>query len=342
MALMSNVSYSGLNAQNAGRLEEIQRKEAQENTNKLIEKSRKKAGAKDTQNVSSRTSMQKEGVRYEKTISDSVSAGLEFIRGLEKQISGTKFWVGTVSYGQTYGNSADINFVVHPEFLGKLGMDEAARKQFEEDVRFLNDFSRSFRAQQLAGGREMVSQGWFCDEEGNWGGWSISRPIKQSSVLQDMTDYAEKIRKEKWEERRKAGRELKEYFGDRFKGLGMKWLDEEVKAKEASETEATAQMQEGGSEKESASMSQSIGVNAGKLARKIAAAKTRDQLQKVIGEIRSDMREIEAGLEKGWCGEEELNKVKLLMTMAQNRMGQVEDREATPEEENMFALASLM
>ena len=30
------------------------------------------------------------------------------------------------------------------------------------------------------------------------------------------------------------------------------------------------------------------------------------------------------------------------MAQAQNRMGQVEDREATPEEENMFAMASLM
>jgi hypothetical protein len=37
-----------------------------------------------------------------------------------------------------------------------------------------------------------------------------------------------------------------------------------------------------------------------------------------------------------------MEKVNSLMAQAQNRMGQVEDREATPEEENMFALASLM
>ena len=168
---------------------------------------------------------------------------------MEKQISGTKFFVGTVSYGQTYGNSSDVNFVVNPKFLGKLGTDEATRKQFEEDVKFLNDFSRRFRQQELSKGREIISQGWFCDEDGNWGGWTVSRPIKQSTVLQDMADNAEKIRQEKLEERKtaekireekleernKSEEELKEYFGDRFKGLSIKWSEEEIKSEETSE-----------------------------------------------------------------------------------------------------------
>ena len=292
----------------------------------------------DTKNAVSQTAVQKEGVSYEKTIPDSVSAGLEYIQGLEKQISGTKFFVGTVSYGQTYGNSSDVNFVVNPKFLGKLGTDEATRKQFEEDVKFLNDFSRRFRQQQLANGREMISQGWFCDEDGNWGGWGVSRPIKQSTVLQDMADNAEKIRQEKLEERKKAEAELKEHFGDRFKGFSVKWLEEDAKAEEMAETEDT----ETSSEEESETISGKVGVNVGKTARKIAAAKTTSQLRAVIAEIKGDMQEVKAGIEKGWCDESEMEKVNSLMAQAQNRMGQVEDREATPEEENMFAMASLM
>ena len=292
----------------------------------------------DTKNAVSQTAVQKEGVSYEKTIPDSVSAGLEYIQGLEKQISGTKFFVGTVSYGQTYGNSSDINFVVNPKFLGKVGADEATKKQFEEDVKFLNDFSRRFRQQQLANGREIVSQGWFCDENGNWGGWTISRPTKQSSVLQDMTDNAEKIRQEKLEERKKTEQELKEHFGDRFKGLSVKWLEEDVKTEETEETEKV----EDTSDKESEKVSRSIGVNVAKTARKIAAAKTTSQLRAVITEIKNDMQEVKEGIKNGWCDEAEMEKVNSLMAQAQNRMGQVEDREATPEEENMFALASLM
>ena len=291
-----------------------------------------------TKNDVSQTVVQKEGVSYEKTIPDSISAGLEYIQGLEKQISGTKFFVGTVSYGQTYGNSSDINFVVNPKFLGKLGADEATKKQFEEDVKFLNDFSRRFRQQQLANGREIVSQGWFCDENGNWGGWTISRPTKQSSVLQDMTDNAEKIRQEKLEERKKAEQELKEHFGDRFKGFSVKWLEEDTKSEEMAETEDT----ETSSEEESETISGKVGVNVVKTARKIAAAKTTSQLRAVIAEIKGDMQEVKAGIEKGWCDESEMEKVNSLMAQAQNRMGQVEDREATPEEENMFAMASLM
>ena len=282
--------------------------------------------------------VQKEGVSYEKTIPDSVSAGLEYIQGLEKQISGTKFFVGTVSYGQTYGNSSDVNFVVNPKFLGKLGTNEATKKQFEEDVKFLNDFSRRFREQQLANGREIINQGWFCDENGNWGGWTVSRPIKQSTVLQDMADNAEKIRQEKLEERKKAEEELKEHLGDRFKGLSIKLVEEEIKSEETSEAVGNV----GDSEAESETISGKVAVNVGKTARKIAAAKTKTQLRAVMAEIAGDMQEVKAGIEKGWCDESEMEKVNSLMAQAQNRMGQVEDREATPEEENMFAMASLL
>lgn len=261
MTYTSSVTYSGMGNQNSQRLKEIQKND---NAKELIEKNR-----------------EMNGVSYETTISNTITSGLSYIQSMEKQLNGTKFFVGTVSYGQTYGNSTDTNFVVNPNFLSKLGTDEATRKQFEEDVKFLNDFSKNFRKQQLAQGREIINQGWFCDENGNWGGWCVSRPTKQSSVLQDMSDNAEKIRKEKMEERKMVEEKLKEHFGDRFKGFQVKW-EEEV------------------------------------------------------------MQEVKAGIEKGWCDESEMEKVNQLMAMAQNKMGQVEDREATPEEENMFALASLM
>ena len=382
MALTSNVTYSGLTTQNSQRMKDIQRaesaagsyynslggdtkrtshwhiddkgnvshyahvrredklndklrEEANEKAKELIGKTRNKVRSEE--NKKCNTSL-KNGVSYEKTISASVSAGIEFIQGMEKQLPGTKFFVGTVSYGQTYGNSSDINFVVNPKFLDKLGTDEATRKQFEEDVKFLNDFSKRFRKQQLSNGREIISQGWFCDENGNWGGWTISKPINQSSVLQDMTDYAEKIRQEKLEERTRAEQELTEYFGDRFKGISVKWIEEVEKDEEIEEAEAT----EDASENESETVSTSIGVNVGKTARKIAAAKTKEQLRTVINEIKNDMQEVKDGLEKGWCDEAELDKVKYLMSLAQNRMGQVEDREATPEEENLFAFVKLM
>lgn len=57
---------------------------------------------------SSRTVVNNGGVSYEKSISDAASSGLDFIQEVEKRNSGTKFFVGTVGYGQTYGNSSEI------------------------------------------------------------------------------------------------------------------------------------------------------------------------------------------------------------------------------------------
>ena len=152
-----------------------------------------------------------------------------------------------------------------------------------------------------------------------------------------MTDYAEKIRQEKLEERREAEKELIEHFGDRFKGLNIKWLEEDKKSEETTDIE-----EDNPTGEESETVSGKVGVNVGKTARKIAAAKTKDQLMAVMAEIKDDMQEVKDGMERAWCDEAEMDKVKLLLSMAQNRMGQVEDREATPQEENMFALASLI
>lgn len=324
MSVTSNVSYSGLNNQSDQRLKDIRRAGEKASANK--------------QNAPLSATVQSEGVSYETTIPDSVSAGLTYIRESEKQNSGTKFFVGTVSYGQTYGNSSDTNFVVNPNFLDKLGTDEKVRKQFEEDVKYLHEFSKRFREQQLSQGREIINQGWFCDENGNWGGWSVSKPTNQGSVLQDMADNAEEIRQRKLEERKRTEQELKEHFGERFQGFRVKWMEEDFKSEETTESEKIEDSSGG----ESETVSNSIGVNVGKTARKIAAAKTVNQLRAVIAEIESDMQEIKAGIEKGWCDESEMAKLESLMSMAQNRMGEVEDREATPEEESMFIMASLM
>lgn len=118
-----------------------------------------------------------------------------------------------------------------------------------------------------------------------------------------MTDNAEKIRQEKLEERKKVEAELKEHFGDRFKGFHVKWSEEDAKAEETEESEIAED-----AEKESETIGGSVGVNVGKTARKIAAAKTTSQLRAVIAEIKGDMQEVKAGIEKGWCDESEMEK----------------------------------
>ena len=72
-----------------------------------------------------------------------------------------------------------------------------------------------------------------------------------------MTDYIEEIRQKKLEERKEIEQELKEYFGDRFIGFHLKWLEEDIKNKELIVSEEI----KSDSEKETTTVSTSVGVN---------------------------------------------------------------------------------
>ena len=101
-----------------------------------------------------------------------------------------------------------------------------------------------------------------------------------------------------------------------------------------SETEA----EEAGSESGKGSM----GINAAKLARKLAAAKTQSQIRAIMAEIQSDLRECESGKAQGMdVDEASVEAAERLLQEARQRMGQAENREPTPEEETASALASL-
>ena len=90
-------------------------------------------------------------------------------------------------------------------------------------------------------------------------------------------------------------------------------------------------------------MSGKVGINAAKLARMLAAAKTRSQVQAVIAKIQADLMECEAGRNNGMdVDEESVKAAEQLLVEAKFRMSSAEDREATPEEEMAAAIASFM
>lgn len=93
----------------------------------------------------------------------------------------------------------------------------------------------------------------------------------------------------------------------------------------------------------SESVSQSIGINAAKLARKLAAAKTKAQVQMVVAEVQQDLAECEAGRENGAIVDENsVQAAQEVLNQANQRLNEVDNREATPEEEMAFSLAGLM
>ena len=114
-------------------------------------------------------------------------------------------------------------------------------------------------------------------------------------------------------------------------------------AAEPSESTASASVSgEEAEETESESVGGSVGINAAKLARKLAVAKTQSQIRAIMAEIQSDLRECESGKAQGMdVDEASVEAAERLLQEARQRMGQAENREPTPEEEMASALASL-
>ena len=126
------------------------------------------------------------------------------------------------------------------------------------------------------------------------------------------------------------------------------WQEQVTKIKEGKTSKQSFEKQEDQieqdeSEKDENKSGGMVGINAGKLARMLAAAKTRSQVQAVMSKIQSDLSECEAGKNQGMdVDENSVKAAKVLLQEAKSRMSSAENREPTPQEEMAAAIASLM
>lgn len=88
----------------------------------------------------------------------------------------------------------------------------------------------------------------------------------------------------------------------------------------------------------------SVGFNAAKRARQLAAAKTPEQVQSVLSLLNQDLSDCKTGLENGMCDENEVAKVEAMLERAKQRMSEVSRADSGESEEgaDAFAIASLM
>lgn len=113
---------------------------------------------------------------------------------------------------------------------------------------------------------------------------------------------------------------------------------EEMKESQNKEIE-----EEEDSETESEKVNCCMAINAAKLARMLAAAKTKAQVKRVMELIKSDLKECDEGKQAGWDVDEASYKAaEALLKEAESHLGRAEDRDATPEEEMMSEMAALM
>lgn len=201
-------------------------------------------------------------------------------------------------------------------YLDKCANDPEQAKRLEENLSAFTDLVRqgyenAVKSAQAAGGKLLsYSETWSIDGEGNL------NMVSSGTVEYDSgTEAWEKIRKETLERMEQTRQE--------------KALEE---AEHGGEDEEEVSERQGGR----------VGVNQGKRARQIAAAKTRDQVQQVIALLRQDLADCKAGLENGWCDEAEIDKVEALLSSAQSKLSQVPKEAEDELGVSEFDLAGLM
>ena len=285
----------------------------------------------------------------------SLSGGAAYLKGLQEQFSQMSFSVGTGFTGKTEQNTGDNAnrwaFTVSPKLLEKMSASPEAEAEYTQKLRDIE------RATALADNfsKALGMKTTYCE---NYIG--ENRQLHHMSILMRKDELNEKLRAEARENTEKMierVREKNKEAADKLEELlnkaeesgelalgdeDMRWFSSAAKTLEALQKKDSAEDNEesGG---ESTKSGGCVGINAAKLARMLAAAKTRAQVQAVLAKIQADLKECDAGREQGLdVDEASVQAAEHLLQEAKSRMGQAENHEATPEEEMASALASLM
>lgn len=121
---------------------------------------------------------------------------------LSKKHDGITFVAANFQPGMKYGSSATTNIAISPEFLKKMASDSKLEAEYEEKFSQMTKLDEQFVAEQHAMGRKVVAQGWAIDKDGGMSGWCILENEDKRHYGQEMTDYANKVRKEKAEKKK--------------------------------------------------------------------------------------------------------------------------------------------
>ena len=121
---------------------------------------------------------------------------------LSKKYDGITFVAANFQPGMRYGSLATTNIAISPEFLKKMANDPELEKEYTDQFENMKRLDEQNIKSHEAQGRHLIAQGWAIDKDGGMSKWSISEADNKRHYGQEMTDYANKIRKEKAEKKK--------------------------------------------------------------------------------------------------------------------------------------------
>lgn len=120
---------------------------------------------------------------------------------LSEKYENHTFVAAEYKQGMRYGSISTTNIAISSQFLKKMANDPELEKEYESYFQHMRELDEENIRSHAARGRRMVAQGWAIDKDGGISRWGISEPTNKRHYGQEMTDYANKIRKEKAEKK---------------------------------------------------------------------------------------------------------------------------------------------
>lgn len=140
------------------------------------------------------------------TVSATKRTAADELSYLSEQYSGFTFIAANYQKGMRYGTMATTNIAISPQFLKKMADNPKLEKEYESYFEGMQKLDEENIRTHEVRGRRMVAQGWAIDKNGGISRWGICEPTNKRHYGQEMTDYANKIRKQKLERKREQER----------------------------------------------------------------------------------------------------------------------------------------
>ena len=112
------------------------------------------------------------------------------------------YTAATFSPAKRYGSLETTNIAISPESLKKMANNPELEKQYEDEFENMKRLDEQELQMHEMAGTRLVARGWVVDKDGGIAKWGIGEPTNKRHYGQEMTDYANKIRKEKIEKRK--------------------------------------------------------------------------------------------------------------------------------------------
>ena len=166
---------------------------------KQVKTSKPTSEADKTEGQASSVGNTKQNESVRKTAADELAY-------LSKKYDGITFVAANFQPGMRYGSLATTNIAISPEFLRKMANNPELEKEYTDEFENMKRLDEQNIKSHEAQGRHLVAQGWAIDKDGGMSKWGISEADNKRHYGQEMTDYANKIRKEKAEKRKEQER----------------------------------------------------------------------------------------------------------------------------------------